>query len=224
MRPQGTTRRTRLLHSAGFDNAPLHALANGSRGPDGVYLYTAAPGAFPTNTYDSANYWVDVLFAPSATYSVSGTVSGASGAGATVQLGGSVSVTTTADGSGNYKFLNVPARHVCSDADQRHWICARHSDGHRIAVQHDRRELQHVAAMSLQFHLDSPPSRLPPWIQTKRPPSNWARSSRLTLTGTSSASASTRRQRIPACMWQPVVRSCLRHRRRNPAGHCSLCE
>jgi hypothetical protein len=95
--------------SSGADNAPLHALANGTDGPDGVYLYTAAPGAFPTNTYGSANYWVDVLFAPSATYSVGGTVSGASGAGATVQLGGSVSVTTTADGSGNYKFLNVPA-------------------------------------------------------------------------------------------------------------------
>jgi hypothetical protein len=95
--------------SSGADNAPLHALANGTDGPDGVYLYTAAPGAFPTNTYGSANYWVDVLFAPSATYSVSGTVSGASGAGATVQLGGSASVTTTADGSGNYKFLNVPA-------------------------------------------------------------------------------------------------------------------
>jgi Domain of unknown function (DUF4082) len=139
--------------SSGADNAPLHALANGTDGPDGVYLYTAAPGAFPTNTYGSANYWVDVLFAPSATYSISGTISGASGAGATVQLGGSVSVTTTADGSGNYKFLNVPGGNLCSDADQRHWICARHSDDHRIAVQRDRRELHHVAAVSLQFDL-----------------------------------------------------------------------
>ena len=95
--------------STGVDNAPLHALINTAAEPDGVYLYTAAPGAFPSNTYNSANYWVDVVFAPGTTYSISGTVSGTSGPGATVQLGGSVSVTTTADGSGHYSFPNVPA-------------------------------------------------------------------------------------------------------------------
>ncbi len=47
--------------SAGVDNAPLHALQNGVSGPNGVYLYGAA-SAFPTQTYSSSNYWVDVVF------------------------------------------------------------------------------------------------------------------------------------------------------------------
>jgi hypothetical protein len=49
---------------AGFDNAPLHALRDGQDGADGVYLYTATP-AFPVNTSQSSNYWVDVVFSPS---------------------------------------------------------------------------------------------------------------------------------------------------------------
>ncbi len=49
----------------GFDtavvNAPLRALANGEDGPNGVYKYGAS--GFPTSTYNSSNYWVDVVFA-----------------------------------------------------------------------------------------------------------------------------------------------------------------
>ena len=51
--------------SGPFDNAPLHALAN-AESRNGVYVYGAAP-AFPTNDYNSANYWVDVLFVPAGT-------------------------------------------------------------------------------------------------------------------------------------------------------------
>jgi hypothetical protein len=47
--------------TVGVDNPPLHALANGVSGGDGVYLYSSTSG-FPTNTYNSANYWVDVVF------------------------------------------------------------------------------------------------------------------------------------------------------------------
>ncbi len=47
--------------SAGVDNAPLHALRDGLDGPNGVYAYGAA-SAFPSNTYQSSNYWVDVVF------------------------------------------------------------------------------------------------------------------------------------------------------------------
>ena len=47
--------------TVGFDTPPLHALANGISGGNGVYSYGSM--AFPTNTYRSANYWVDVLFA-----------------------------------------------------------------------------------------------------------------------------------------------------------------
>jgi hypothetical protein len=49
---------------AGVDNAPLHALQDGESGGNGVYNYGATP-AFPTNTYRSSNYWVDVVFVAS---------------------------------------------------------------------------------------------------------------------------------------------------------------
>ena len=44
-----------------MDNAPLHALQNGVSGPNGVYAYGAA-SAFPSQTFNSSNYWVDVVF------------------------------------------------------------------------------------------------------------------------------------------------------------------
>ncbi len=47
--------------SGGVDNVPLHALANGADGPNGVYIYGAS-SAFPTNSYQSTNYYVDVVF------------------------------------------------------------------------------------------------------------------------------------------------------------------
>jgi len=43
------------------DNSPLHALASGSSGGNGLYLY-AGTSTFPTQTYNAANYWVDVSF------------------------------------------------------------------------------------------------------------------------------------------------------------------
>jgi hypothetical protein len=48
--------------TTGIDNPPLHALANGVNGADGVYLYSST-GGFPTNSYQSTNYWVDVALA-----------------------------------------------------------------------------------------------------------------------------------------------------------------
>jgi len=47
--------------SAGADNPPLHALSNSAAGGNGVYTYgTGSP--FPTSTWMTANYWVDVVF------------------------------------------------------------------------------------------------------------------------------------------------------------------
>ncbi|HEV8348412.1 MAG TPA: DUF4082 domain-containing protein [Vicinamibacterales bacterium] len=46
--------------SAGVDSPPLHALANGVDGPNAVFVYGAS--AFPTNTFNGNNYWVDVVF------------------------------------------------------------------------------------------------------------------------------------------------------------------
>ena len=48
--------------TTGVDTPPLHALQDGVSGGNGVYLYGA--GGFPTNTFGSSNYWVDVVFIP----------------------------------------------------------------------------------------------------------------------------------------------------------------
>src|SRR5262249_8571385 len=47
--------------ASGVDNAPLHALANGVDGNDGVYAYGSST-VFPTNVWFAANSWVDVVF------------------------------------------------------------------------------------------------------------------------------------------------------------------
>ena len=46
--------------ASGVDNPPLHALADGVSGGDGVYAYGAS-SVFPNQTWSSANYWVDVV-------------------------------------------------------------------------------------------------------------------------------------------------------------------
>ena len=45
----------------GVDRPPLHALADGVSGGNGVYAYGAS-SAFPNQTWNVANYWVDVVF------------------------------------------------------------------------------------------------------------------------------------------------------------------
>jgi hypothetical protein len=51
--------------ACGADNPPLHALANGVSGGNGVYAYGSS-SAFPNQTWQTANYWVDVVFSPAA--------------------------------------------------------------------------------------------------------------------------------------------------------------
>jgi len=57
------------------NNGPLHAIASGSTGGNGVYAYGAGV-TFPSGSFNSTNYWVDVLFAPPAPPSVPGAPSG----------------------------------------------------------------------------------------------------------------------------------------------------
>src|SRR5262249_9707263 len=53
--------------NAGADNAPLHAPSSMAvGGGNGVYSYGAAP-TFPENTFDALNYWVDLVFTPQGT-------------------------------------------------------------------------------------------------------------------------------------------------------------
>ena len=49
--------------NAGVDNGPLHALKAGVSGDNGVYTKLSSI-AFPTSSYNSSNYWVDILFVP----------------------------------------------------------------------------------------------------------------------------------------------------------------
>ncbi len=49
----------------GVDNPPLHALAAGVSGANGVYRYGAS-SSFPNQNYNSSNYWVDVVFSTGA--------------------------------------------------------------------------------------------------------------------------------------------------------------
>jgi hypothetical protein len=52
------------FQDSGADCAPLHALQDGVDGAkNGVFRYGVAPG-FPTDTFQSTNYWVDVVFEP----------------------------------------------------------------------------------------------------------------------------------------------------------------
>jgi len=51
--------------NSGFDNPPLHALKDGTNGGNGVYIY-GTTSAFPVNSFQSSNYWVDVVFSETA--------------------------------------------------------------------------------------------------------------------------------------------------------------
>ena len=54
-------RQPQLLRDPGLDTPPLHALATGVAGGNGVYGYGGA-GTFPASTFQALNYWVDVVF------------------------------------------------------------------------------------------------------------------------------------------------------------------
>jgi hypothetical protein len=48
--------------AGGVDSPPLHALGSGVDGPNAVFIYGAS--AFPRQTSNGNNYWVDVVFTP----------------------------------------------------------------------------------------------------------------------------------------------------------------
>ena len=64
--PTGYYSSTNPYFSTATTNGYLTALANGTDGSNGVYLYTAT-GAFPINGFQSQNNWVDVVFTPNVT-------------------------------------------------------------------------------------------------------------------------------------------------------------
>ncbi len=90
----------------GVDSPPLHALADGIDGPNGVYTY-AQGGGFPATASQATNFWVDVIYSSGNGYSIVGAISGPGAAGTTVALSGSSTGTTTTDASGNYSFSGL---------------------------------------------------------------------------------------------------------------------
>jgi hypothetical protein len=52
---------TNYFSVKGVDNPPLHALANGGSGGNGVYAY-GSRSVFPNKTWNACNYWVDVVW------------------------------------------------------------------------------------------------------------------------------------------------------------------
>ena len=99
--------------ASAITNGPLTALATGSVSPgNGVYAY-ATTSTFPTSTYNSTNYWVDVLFVPAVQGppTVPGAPTGVSAAPASSQA--LVSWTAPASNGGSaltgYKITVTPA-------------------------------------------------------------------------------------------------------------------
>jgi hypothetical protein len=81
--------------TADHNNPPLRALFDGEDGPNGLYLYTAT-SAFPTNTFQSENYWVDVVFSDSVQQDTTRpTITATSPAGGTTSVATNASVTAT---------------------------------------------------------------------------------------------------------------------------------
>jgi len=95
---------TGYFATSGVTNGPLYALSDGESGGNGVYLYGS--GGFPSNTYQSTNYWVDVVFTTSTgpdttapTVSMTAPPSGATVSGTTVAV--------SADASDNVGVVSV---------------------------------------------------------------------------------------------------------------------
>jgi hypothetical protein len=57
--PAGHFALDRPYFNNAYDNAPLHAPADGAGGGNGVY---ASGGGFPSGSFGASNYWVDVVF------------------------------------------------------------------------------------------------------------------------------------------------------------------
>jgi methionine-rich copper-binding protein CopC len=80
--------------AAGVDNGTLHALSNAvAAGGNGVYVYGSS-SSFPTGSFNSTNYWVDVVFSTAPADTITPTVT--TQAPAANAIGVSVATTVTA--------------------------------------------------------------------------------------------------------------------------------
>ena len=125
--------------SAGVDNPPLHALRNGVDGPNGLYRYSSS-SVFPTDTFQSEGYFVDVVFSTTTGPDVTAPsvksvnpIAGASGISATTNV--LVTFTEAMDQStitSANVFLRTPAEH--GRAGDRHVYGGHQYCDHRPVV------------------------------------------------------------------------------------------
>ncbi|MEP7377851.1 MAG: DUF4082 domain-containing protein [Chitinophagaceae bacterium] len=92
--PSGDYAATKPYFTAAVVNGPLTGLADGTDGLNGVYNYSAT-SVFPTSSFMSSNYWVDVVFTTGGTAAPTVTTHPASQA---VCAGSNVSFTSAATG------------------------------------------------------------------------------------------------------------------------------
>src|SRR5262249_53999277 len=75
-------------------NGPLHAPADGANSGNGLY-HIGSGGGFPGNTYNSNNYWVDVLYSQNTNDTTTPTVTSVSPTGGARGVVPSTPITTT---------------------------------------------------------------------------------------------------------------------------------
>ena len=83
-----------FFSNAGVDNGPLQALRDGVDGPNGVYRYGTG-GGFPSNTWQAANYWVDVVFETTVVDTVAPVLTSRSPAASATEVPPSTAVSAT---------------------------------------------------------------------------------------------------------------------------------
>lgn len=89
--------------SNGVDTPPLHAPMDGVSGGNGCFAY-GATSLFPTSTYSSANYWVDIVFSYSTAAATNPPVITAGLTNMFVLQGTNVNLLVTATGSPSYQW------------------------------------------------------------------------------------------------------------------------
>ena len=94
-------------------NPPLTALADGTDGQNGIYRYGAS--AFPNQSYQQSNYWVDVVFVPD---TVRPTITAMAPPGGAIDVGVDSNVTATFDETMNPASVNGTTVQLRDPANQ----------------------------------------------------------------------------------------------------------
>ena len=95
--PSGDYSATKPYFTQNVTNGPLIGLADGTDGANGLYRYTTT-SAFPNSSFQSSNYWVDVVFSTGETGGVAPTVT-THPASQSVCGGSNVSFNSSANGT-----------------------------------------------------------------------------------------------------------------------------